>query len=405
LVSEALYDPTSAEPDGEWIELYNAGGSSLDLSGCKVGDEETAGLGEGMYQFPADTWLASGQVIVVANRATAFEAAYGFAPDYELVESDPDVPNLSKYSAWATGSLYLSNTGDEVLVLDVNDQVVDAVSWGSSTWAFSPSVPLVGAGHTIERQPAFQDTDSAADWVDQPVPQPGLVHPPSATPMPTLTATVTITPAETSTPTHTATPTEILTLTPIGTPTQTPTPEQGGLLISEVMYDPSGDDPAGEWIEIYNPTSHSLDLSVYKLGDEETMGGGEGMFQFPAGAELGPGEVIVVANQAIAFEVRWGFKPEYELSASDPAVPDMIKYTPWSTGSLALSNSGDDVLLLDGTDGLVDALSWDNSSWAFEPPAPDVVEDHSLERIPADVDTNSAADWTDQASPQPGLVN
>ncbi len=69
-----------------------------------------------------------------------------------------------------------------------------------------------------------------------------------------------------------------------GYPTATPTLRPGYVLITEVMNDPSGAEPDGEWIELYNPGSSPVDLSVYKLGDEETMGEMEGMVIFPGGS-------------------------------------------------------------------------------------------------------------------------
>jgi hypothetical protein len=171
-----LYDPLSAEPAGEWIELYNRAGA-VDIGGCKLGDEETPMEGEGMYMFPEGAAVGAGAVILVANQASAFEAEFGFKPDYELVESDAAVPNLVKYSAWATGSIGLSNTGDEVLLLDGGDLLLDALSWGSSTWAFDPAAPDVAAGHSLERVPSEVDTDTAADWVEQASPDPGSVSP------------------------------------------------------------------------------------------------------------------------------------------------------------------------------------------------------------------------------------
>jgi hypothetical protein len=139
LVSEVYYDALGTEPDEEWIELYNAGAATIDLTGFKVGDEETQGSStEGMMAFPIGASIAPGQVIVIANKATAFFALYGLDPDYELVESSGSVPNLTKYSSWATGTVELSNSGDEVLILDAADGIVDSLSWGSSKWAMSP---------------------------------------------------------------------------------------------------------------------------------------------------------------------------------------------------------------------------------------------------------------------------
>src|SRR3990170_5105758 len=58
------------------------------------------------------------------------------------------------------------------------------------------------------------------------------------------------------------------------------------LLISEVLYDTPGTDSDEEWIEIYNPTGSALNISHYKIGDEETQGGSEGMFEFPVDTVL-----------------------------------------------------------------------------------------------------------------------
>jgi glycerophosphoryl diester phosphodiesterase len=175
VVSEVLYDPTGTEPDEEWIEIYNLGSLAIDLTHYKVGDEETSGGGEGMLQFPSGALIAPGQVIVIANKATGFFGIYGFNPDYEMVSSDASIPDLTKYLAWASGSVSLANAGDDVLILDASDSLVDALSWGNSTFAFNPPASGVPAGHSLERQFADMDTDTASDWVNQATPHPGQV--------------------------------------------------------------------------------------------------------------------------------------------------------------------------------------------------------------------------------------
>ena len=174
VISEVLYDPIGVEPDGEWIEVYNLGSASITLTNYKVGDEETSGGTEGMMRFPTGASIAPGATIVVANRASAFSAAYGFKPNYEMLESDPTVPNMAN-SGWASGSVALHNDSDEVLLLDGSNKVVDALSWGSSTFAFAPPAPDVAEGHALERRPANRDADAAGDWIDQSAPAPGHV--------------------------------------------------------------------------------------------------------------------------------------------------------------------------------------------------------------------------------------
>ncbi|HJS29697.1 MAG TPA: lamin tail domain-containing protein [Anaerolineales bacterium] len=398
LITEVYYDPLGGEPEEEWIEIYNPGSGAIDLSLYKLGDEETAGGGEGMYRFPDGAELPAGGWVVVANEAASFQAHYGTAPDFEFHESDPAVPTLVKHSAWAGGNVTLLNTSDEILILDGSDGLVDAVSWGTSTFAFVPPASDVDPGHSLERSPAYQDTDTAADWIDQEAPAPGAVD--VSTPTPTATAPATATETGTPGPTSTGEPTG----EPSPSPTGSTPPAPGDLLISEVVFDPAADEPEGEWIELYNTGDAPVNLSLYKLGDEEASGGGEGMYFFPEGTVVDSEQVVLVASSAAVFASNYGFSPDFEFADSDPAVPDMVRYTVWASGNVSLGNAGDEILLLDGADSLVDALSWGTSIFAFDPPAPDVEEGHSLERVPANVDTDSAADWFDQPVPDPGEV-
>lgn len=177
------------------------------------------------------------------------------------------------------------------------------------------------------------------------------------------------------------------------------------LLISEVLYDTPGTDEDEEWIEIYNPTASTIDLSVCKIGDEEEQGKGEGMCQFPPEASIPPGGVVVVALKATGFYALYGSNPDYEAIDTDPSVPDMIKYAAWATGKIALKNTGDEVLLLDGSDAPIDVVVYKGGSYPGVIPHPGVRTGHSLERVPADRDTDDCSvDFIDQESPNPGTI-
>jgi len=279
--------------------------------------------------------------------------------------------------------------GDEVLLLNGDDLIIDVVAWGDSKFEeFQPPVSNVAKGHSIERYPGDCDTDTSADWRDQPIPDPGQVD--------------LIWPSPTPSPTPTPTPTSTPTLTPSITPTLPP--ESGNLLISEVMYIPFGDEPDQEWIEIYNAGSESIDLSVFKIGDEEQEGGYEGMLQFPNGTSINPEQVIVIANRATDFVAIYGFLPDFEMIDTHPDVHVMIPYLDWATGQVHLGNAGDEVLILDEQDNIVDAVSWGISNYFLDPPVPGVDPGHTIERFPANVDTDSNEDWIDQPVPNPGIV-
>jgi hypothetical protein len=378
LITELVYNPfnePSIEPAGEWVEIYNPGENVVLLSAYKLGDEEAFGGDEGMMQFPAEILLDPGSVVVVANQGVAFQTVYGFPPDFEMVDSDPYIPDMLPYPVWSTGRVEFVNMGDEILLLDGNDTVVDALSWGNSTWvgAFDPPPPSVGDGESLERSPAYQDSDSAADWVRCENPKPYQL--------------------DLSAP----------------TPTVSPTPEiptgSTQLLVSEVFYDPSGVDPGGEWIEVYNVGPENAALWKYRLGDEETQGEGEGMYFFPPGYVLLIEQTAVIAQQSVEFENLYGFKPDFEISDTDPGVPDMIKDPTWANGSMNLSSSGDDILLLDGADLLVDGVSWGDSDLVLDPSVPKVDPDHAIERFPPQLDTDTASDWRAQPNPMPGEVD
>lgn len=170
------------------------------------------------------------------------------------------------------------------------------------------------------------------------------------------------------------------------------------LLISEVLVNAPGIDPNEEWVELYHPGGAPLDLSGYRIGDAATPGDYEGMYRFPPGTILGPGQVIVVAVSAQAFSARYGVRPDFELAATDPLVPDLIPDSSWGRGSWNLNNTQDEVVLI-GPEGEIDRVEWGSAPRCPAPP-----RGQSLERFPANRDTDTCADWRIQAFPSPGMI-
>lgn len=106
------------------------------------------------------------------------------------------------------------------------------------------------------------------------------------------------------------------------------------LLLTEAALTP----PAGEYIEIVNPTAAAIDLTNYYLADSTAYwrvpsGGvlpspGDFVARFPAGSSIGPGQVITISTtaQANGFFSTYGFEPDYMLP---PAVgPDASSRQP-----------------------------------------------------------------------------
>jgi hypothetical protein len=184
-------------------------------------------------------------------------------------------------------------------------------------------------------------------------------------------------------------------------------PARAALVLSEVVANEVGSDVTGEWIEIFNTGGSALDLTDYKIGDEETSGATsttEALWRFPAGASIPAAGVQIVAVSATRFFTVYGFNPTYEVNSTDPAVPDMLAYPSWDPDGLAINmaNTNDQAVIVDSTDTIVDAASWGNT-FAFDPSLPQpVLDGQSWERKNVYIDTDTADDW--KLGPDPGAA-
>ncbi len=93
------------------------------------------------------------------------------------------------------------------------------------------------------------------------------------------------------------------------------------------------------------------------------------------------------------------------MSDSISNVPNLVPYPTWSQGLILLGNAEDEILILDEQDKVVDVVAYGLSEYPyFQPPV--MIETslpgYSIERFPADQDTDTASDWIVQLSPNPG---
>ncbi len=207
------------------------------------------------------------------------------------------------------------------------------------------------------------------------------------TPSPTITVSLTITPTATETPTPMATLTVTPTTSPSLTPSATSTPvpaAPGDVVINEVYYNPpqTGNEAPWEWAELYNRTDRPVNLDGWSLADNVSSDA------LPA-ATIAPGHFLVVAASPSFHDNFPGF--------SGPTI--FVADGKLGNG---LANSGDRLLLRAPSGLEVDGLSWGDDAAVFDLPCPTVPAGHSLERMPFGQDTDSAADFRDQAHPSPG---
>lgn len=176
LISEFLYDPPGSD-EAEFIEISNPSSDLVDLSGWSISDAVSPEDFEDLRRFPLGTALAPRTALVVALSAVSFEEQFGFLPDFEILDSSDNVPNLQDDLEWGDPAalLQLGNEGDEILLRAPGGSVVDAVTYGAGAYPGVTSCDLVEtAGYSLERLPYWLDTgDCANDFRSWPFPSPG----------------------------------------------------------------------------------------------------------------------------------------------------------------------------------------------------------------------------------------
>ncbi|MBK8985108.1 MAG: lamin tail domain-containing protein [Chloroflexi bacterium] len=176
LISEVLYDPPGPDTT-EFIELVNPTPLIWDLSHYSISDAVNRTDFEDTRRFPAGTFLLPGRVLVVALSAADFFAEYGFYPDFEILNTSALTPDLIDDLSWGDPAtfLQLGNQGDEVILRNVQDQVVDVLTYGTGNYPGAVGCPLVSLlNASLERLPYWRDTDNCTlDFREWPFPNPG----------------------------------------------------------------------------------------------------------------------------------------------------------------------------------------------------------------------------------------
>ncbi|MFK8008386.1 MAG: lamin tail domain-containing protein [Saprospiraceae bacterium] len=119
IINEVLADPdgTTGDANGdgvvntsddEFVELYNTGGTSLDISGFTLSD----GFGV-RHTFPASTIIPTGEPITIFGGGTPT----GIAGIVQVA---------------STGAVGMNNTGDDVIIRDGAGEIIVSISYGAA---------------------------------------------------------------------------------------------------------------------------------------------------------------------------------------------------------------------------------------------------------------------------------
>ncbi len=153
------------------------------------------------------------------------------------------------------------------------------------------------------------------------------------------------------------------------------------VIINEINYNSAANFDPEDWVELYNPTDQSMDLSGWHFRDNADHD-----FQFPVGTKIAPQGFLVLCRNQVAFHQLF---------------PDVANYM--GDFNFGLSSDGDAVMIYHSTDVLIDAVCYED-----ELPWPVAADGNgpTLELIDPKLDNRSPENW--RASPlhgSPGMPN
>jgi beta-lactamase superfamily II metal-dependent hydrolase len=213
------------------------------------------------HVFPADTWVPAREAVVVFG---------GGVPTGDFGNA---TANGMVFTA-STGTLALNNAGDTVTVADGSGAVVQSVAYGSEG----------GNDTSLNRDPDLTNTPfvlhSQAPASGGALFSPGTLMSGAAFTVP-----------------------------------------QGAVILTEVLYDPTGSDDGLEWIELFNTTDSPIDLSQLSIG-----GGGadytnslaqlEGTIQ-PQSTFVVGGPTSAAENANPVYDQVYDFSPDLQNAGTD----------------------------------------------------------------------------------------
>jgi len=138
-ITEINYNSDSTLSTGDWFEVFNPGGSPIDLSGYKIKDSDPLNL----YIVPPGTSIAAGGYLV-------------FVADTQRFNNHYSIPN--KVGPMGFG---LNNNTDQIQIFSPTNQLLIQVTYSDSTpWNMGAD----GLGRTLELLSTSADPNNPNSW-------------------------------------------------------------------------------------------------------------------------------------------------------------------------------------------------------------------------------------------------
>ncbi|MFK7924425.1 MAG: lamin tail domain-containing protein [Bacteroidia bacterium] len=273
-ISEINYQSDTINANaGDWVEIHNPTSNPVDVSLYQLKDESGAG-----FFLPLGTSIPAGGYYVMVADSALFGTQH------------PSVNNFVGQLGFS-----LSNSGQKLRLFSPTYCEVDEFTYNDlPPWPLAPN----GMGYTLALANNVSNNDSLYDWAASQTlgGTPGTANDQAA-----------------------ACPASL-----------------EGIVINEINYNSFSSFDPGDWVEIYNPTAASVDVSNWVLMDE-TNG-----FRLPSGLILAPGDYWVLVEDSVAFTAKY------------PSVSNFV-------GSLGftLKGTGEHVFLLNPDFCIVDEVEYE----------------------------------------------
>lgn len=364
-----ITNPVEPELGFEYVELYNRGTGTITLADWRLRDSSAA-----LYIFPAG---AESIVMPSGSYLLIFSSSAQGSPDItEDTDLSDGVGTLIADSTWVSSDLV--NTGDAVQLYSgpVEDSVtiadfiyydeinegngsVDAKAVAAGIWASQSAIDTLGGQASVGRaiyllqdgqssHEAVGDDEEDLDWGQYPEYYGG--SPGFANPLP-ATATPTITPVPTASPIPSATPSPQSTAFPLD------------VVINEIGWMGTEAADGDEYIELYNNTDQTIQLSGWTLKAID-------------------GTPDITLTGAIPESTYFLLERTDDTSVGG-ITADLIY-----TG--ALENTGEVLELRDGTGQLIDSVGIYEGGWYSGEGSPTF---YSMERIDQAIEGNYEWNW------------
>lgn len=163
VINEVLYNPDGNDDDKEWIELYSASQSPVELSGFSI--QVASNDFYDAFEFPTNSWIQPGHCLLIGGASVSnCDHTASF-----------DMPNC--FTNEPTGAVRL------VAEVSTNTVVADTLMYGGDPSVFngneldttgwlSTNVPWASASNSVVRWFAGLDSDRRQDWTWSTTPTP-----------------------------------------------------------------------------------------------------------------------------------------------------------------------------------------------------------------------------------------